>query len=199
MVPAPGHSLNAAKLRESLTHTLPNYMVPAFITVLSSLPLNSNGKLDRKALPAPEFTESGSGRVPRTHAEEVLCSLMMQVLGVPRTTPDDNFFALGGDSILAFQLVSRARKAGVIVSLRDVFEQPTIEALAGVSQARNQDVTAVAPDVGVGAMPPTPIMCWFLESGGTLHRFSQSIVLQVPANLERQRSCARFADDTRSS
>jgi amino acid adenylation domain-containing protein/non-ribosomal peptide synthase protein (TIGR01720 family) len=184
VVPATGHSLNTAELRDSLAHTLPNYMVPAFVTVLSSLPLNSNGKLDRKALPAPEFMEGGSGRMPRTHAEEVLCSLMMQVLGVPGATPDDNFFALGGDSILAFQLVSRARQAGVIVSLRDVFEQPTIEALAEVS--RSQGSAAAVPDVGVGPMPPTPIMCWFLESGGTLNRFSQSIVLQVPANLERQ-------------
>ncbi len=182
VVPAAGRNLNAADLREALAHTLPNYMVPAIITILSSLPLNSNGKLDRKALPAPEFMASGSGRAPRTHAEEVLCSIMTQVLGVPRTTPDDNFFALGGDSILAFQLVSRARQAGVIVSLRDVFEQPTIEALAGVS--RTQNTVAVA-DVGVGPMPPTPIMCWFLESGGTLNRFSQSIVLQVPANLKR--------------
>jgi amino acid adenylation domain-containing protein/non-ribosomal peptide synthase protein (TIGR01720 family) len=184
VVPAAGCSLNAAELRESLAHMLPNYMVPALITVLSSLPLNSNGKLDRKALPTPEFMGSGSGRAPRTHAEEVLCSLVMQVLGVPRVTPDDNFFALGGDSILAFQLVSRARKEGVIVSLRDVFEQPAIEALAGVSHG--QDVASAVPDVGVGPMPPTPIMCWFLESGGTLHRFSQSIVLQVPANLKRQ-------------
>src|SRR5579864_6169859 len=184
VVPAVGRSLNAAELRESLTHKLPNYMVPASITVLSSLPLNSNGKLDRKRLPAPQFMGSSSGRSPRTHAEEVLCSLMMQVLGIPHTTPDDNFFALGGDSILAFQLVSRARKAGLIVSLRDVFEQPTIEALAGVSRA--PDAAIAIPDVGVGAMPPTPIVCWFLESGGTLNRFSQSIVLQVPANLERQ-------------
>ncbi|HET9182772.1 MAG TPA: amino acid adenylation domain-containing protein [Candidatus Angelobacter sp.] len=184
VVPAPDHSLNTAELRESLAHTLPNYMVPAFITMLASLPLNSNGKLDRKALPAPEFAESNSGRIPRTHAEEVLCSLMVQVLGVPRATPDDNFFALGGDSILAFQLVSRARQAGIIVSLRDVFEQPTIESLAAVSQS--EEAAAAEADIGVGPMPPTPIMCWFLESGGTLDRFRQSIVLQVPANLGRQ-------------
>jgi amino acid adenylation domain-containing protein/non-ribosomal peptide synthase protein (TIGR01720 family) len=184
VVPASGQSLNADELRESLARVLPNYMVPAFITVLSSLPLNSNGKLDRKRLPAPELTRSGSGRRPRTHAEEVLCSLMMQVLGLSHVTPDDNFFALGGDSILAFQLVSRARRSGLVLSLRDVFEQPTIEALAGLS--RTQDAVAVVADVGVGPMPPTPIVCWFLESGGTLQSFSQSIVLQVPVNLERQ-------------
>ena len=183
-VPAADRSVNVAALRESLTQRLPNYMVPAAITILPSLPLNSNGKLDRKALPAPEFTGSGAGRSPRTHAEEILCSLVMEVLGIPGATPNDHFFALGGDSILAFQLVSRARRAGVIISLRDVFEQPTIEALAAVS--RSQDAVAVVPDIGVGAMPPTPIMCWFLESGGMLNRFSQSIVLQVPAKLERQ-------------
>jgi amino acid adenylation domain-containing protein/non-ribosomal peptide synthase protein (TIGR01720 family) len=184
VVPAPGHSLNATELRESLSSTLPSYMVPAFITILPSLPLNSNGKLDRKALPSPEVTESSSGRMPRTHAEEVLCSLMVQVLGAPRTTLDDNFFALGGDSILALQLVSRARQAGVIVNLRDVFEQETIESLAAVSQS--QDAAVVVPDDGVGPMPPTPMTCWFLEAGGTMHRFSQSIVLQVPANLEHK-------------
>jgi amino acid adenylation domain-containing protein/non-ribosomal peptide synthase protein (TIGR01720 family) len=184
VVPATGQSVNSAELREALARILPNYMVPAFITVLPSLPLNSNGKLDRKKLPAPEVTRSGSERRPRTHVEEVLCSLMMKVLNVSHITPDDNFFALGGDSILAFQLVSRARQAGLILSLRDVFEQPTIEALASISRA--QDVVAAVPDVGVGAMPPTPIMCWFLESGGTLNRFSQSIVLQVPANMERR-------------
>lgn len=184
VVPASGHSVNAAELRESLTHMLPNYMVPAFITVLASLPLNSNGKLDRKSLPAPEVTGSGPARPPRTGAEKILCSIMMQVLGLPSATPDDNFFALGGDSILAFQLVSRARQAGLIVSLRDVFEQATNEALAGVSRFE-QDAVAAAPDVGVGSMLPTPIMCWFLESGGTLQGFSQSIVLQVPASLKQ--------------
>jgi amino acid adenylation domain-containing protein/non-ribosomal peptide synthase protein (TIGR01720 family) len=184
VVPAPGHNLNAAELRESLSSTLPSYMVPAFITVIPSVPLNSNGKLDRRALPSPEVTESSSGRMPRTHAEEVLCSLMVQVLGVPRTTLDDNFFALGGDSILALQLVSRARQAGVIINLRDVFEQETIESLAAVSQS--QGAAVVVADDGVGPLPPTPMTCWFLEAGGTMHRFSQSIVLQVPANLEHQ-------------
>ena len=184
VVPASGHNLNADEVRESLGHKLPSYMVPAFIKVLPSLPLNSNGKLDRKKLPAPEITARASGRKPRTHSEEVLCSVMTQVLGVSHITPDDNFFALGGDSILAFQLVSRSRQAGLLLTLRDVFEQPTIEALAGISSA--QDAAAAVADVGVGPMPPTPIMCWFLESGGSLESFSQSIVLQVPANLERQ-------------
>ncbi|HEY6348112.1 MAG TPA: amino acid adenylation domain-containing protein [Candidatus Angelobacter sp.] len=185
VVPASGHSINTAELRESLSHMLPDYMLPAFITVLASLPLNSNGKLDRKGLPAPEFTGSGTHRAPRTHAEEILCSLLTQVLAVPQTAPEDNFFSLGGDSILAIQFVSRARQAGLIISLRDVFEQPTVEALAGVSRFA-EDAAAAASDVGVGAMPPTPIMCWFLDAGGRLHRFSQAVLLQVPADLSQE-------------
>ncbi|HZI58523.1 MAG TPA: amino acid adenylation domain-containing protein, partial [Verrucomicrobiae bacterium] len=185
VVPIVDYSTNTTELREKLSHMLPDYMLPAFITVLPSLPLNSNGKLDRKALPAPEFTGTGAGRAPGTRAEEILCSLLIQVLAVPHTAPDDNFFSLGGDSILAIQLVSRARQAGLIISLRDVFEQPTVESLAGVSRFV-EDAVETVPDVGVGPMLPTPIMCWFLESGGSLHRFTQSVLLQVPAALKHE-------------
>jgi amino acid adenylation domain-containing protein/non-ribosomal peptide synthase protein (TIGR01720 family) len=185
VVPALGHSIDTTELRTSLEHTLPEYMVPAFITIIPSLPLNSNGKLDRKALPMPELTGTGSRRAPRNHAEEILCSLLMEVLAAPCAAPDDNFFSLGGDSILAIQLVSRARQAGLIVSLRDLFEQPTIEALAAVSRL-SQDAEVAAPELGVGAMLPTPIMCWFLEAGGSLRGFSQSMVVQVPPDLKHQ-------------
>jgi amino acid adenylation domain-containing protein/thioester reductase-like protein/non-ribosomal peptide synthase protein (TIGR01720 family) len=183
VVPASGCSINKAELRESLARALPDYMVPAFITVLPSLPLNSNGKLDRSALPAPENTGTGTRRAPSTPAEKVLCSLATQVLGIPSAGLDDNFFALGGDSIMAMQMVSRARQAGLIVNLSDVFKQPTLQALAAASHPA-QAAAVAAPDVGVGAMPPTPILCWFLEQGGSLHRFSQSSLLQVPAGLE---------------
>jgi amino acid adenylation domain-containing protein/non-ribosomal peptide synthase protein (TIGR01720 family) len=185
VVPASGHSIDTTELREALKHTLPEYMVPAFITIIPSLPLNSNGKLDRKALPMPELTGTGSRRGPRNHAEQVLCSLLAEVLAAPDAAPDDNFFSLGGDSILAIQVVSRARQAGLTVTLRDLFEQPTIEALAAVARL-SQDAEVAAPEIGVGAILPTPIMCWFLGSGGTLHGFSQSMLLQVPADLKHQ-------------
>jgi amino acid adenylation domain-containing protein/non-ribosomal peptide synthase protein (TIGR01720 family) len=185
VVPAPGHSISTVELRQSLAHKLPDYMVPAFITVLTSLPLNSNGKLDRKALPAPEVSGTGAPRAPHTQAEEVFCSLLQQLLGVPQVTPNNNFFSLGGDSILAIQLVSRSRKAGLIVTVRDVFQQPSIEALAAVARFAQQTAGA-ALDIGVGPMPPTPIMGWFLEHGGSFHRFSQSMLLQIPADLKHE-------------
>jgi amino acid adenylation domain-containing protein/non-ribosomal peptide synthase protein (TIGR01720 family) len=185
VVPAPGQRVNAAELWKSLTLKLPDYMVPSFIKILPSLPRNSNGKLDRKALPAPEVTGTGARRAPRTRAEEVLCSLLQQLLAVPEIAPDNNFFSLGGDSILAIQLVSRARQAGLIVTLRDVFQQPDIESLAAVSHFAEKAAPATF-ESGVGTMPPTPIMCWFLEHGGSLHRFSQSMLLQVPADVKHE-------------
>ena len=185
VVPTPGHSIDTVELRQSLAHKLPDYMVPAFIKALTALPLNSNGKLDRKALPPPEVSGTGASCAPHTQAEEVLCSLLKQLLGIPQVAPNNNFFSLGGDSILAIQLVSRARQAGLIVILRDVFQQPSIEALAAVSRFAQQ-TGAAAFDIGVGSMLPTPIMCWFLEHGGSFHRFSQSMLLQIPPDLKHE-------------
>jgi amino acid adenylation domain-containing protein/non-ribosomal peptide synthase protein (TIGR01720 family) len=187
VVPASGSSINTAELRKSLALKLPDYMVPSFIKVLPSLPRNSNGKLDRKALPAPEVigTAMQASRGPRSRAEEILCSIVKQLLALPEIAPDNNFFSLGGDSILAIQLVSRARQAGLIVTLRQVFQQPNIEALAAISHFA-QKQSAAPLESGVGSMPPTPIMCWFLEHGGSLHRFSQSMLVQVPADVKHE-------------
>lgn len=185
VVSATARCVNAAELRKALSLKLPAYMVPSFIKVLPSLPLNSNGKLDRKALPAPEMTGTGARRAPRTRSEEILCSLLKDLLAVTDVSPKDNFFSLGGDSILAIQLVSRARQAGLIVSLRDVFQQSGIEALAAISHSAT-NAAAAPPEIGVGPMPATPIICWFLKHGGSLHRFSQSMLLQVPADLKSE-------------
>ena len=100
---------------------------------LERLPLTPNGKLDRRALPAPEFRPQVL-RAPRSAAEEVLCGLFAEVLGVGRVGIDDNFFALGGDSIVSIQLVSRARQAGLLITPRAVFQQQTVAALAAVAK-----------------------------------------------------------------
>nr|AGS49395.1 long-chain-fatty-acid--CoA ligase [uncultured bacterium esnapd4]QEO74981.1 omn6 [uncultured bacterium] len=164
--------------RVKLAKTLPDYLIPAAFVVLDELPLTANGKLDRAALPAPEFTGSGF-RAAGDDTEALLCTLFAEVLRVDRVGVDDGFFALGGDSIMAIQLVSRARRAGLRFTVRDVFEQQTVAALALVTQDARQPV---AQEPGTGDLPLLPIVHRFAERGGPIGHFSQSHLVQVPAD-----------------
>src|SRR6202035_262468 len=94
--------------------------------------------------------------------EELLCALFAEVLGRERVGIDDNFFALGGDSIVSIQLVSRARKAGLVITPRAVFQHKTVEALAGAAVLR-EETASTLPDIATGAFAPTPIMRWLGE------------------------------------
>src|ERR1700726_2406172 len=121
VVPRAGARLDASALRGHLSGRLPDYMVPWEYVVLDRLPLTPNGKLDRRALPAPAPRADALRRAPRTPQEEILCALFAEVLGLERVGIEENFFALGGDSIVSMQLVSRARNAGLLITPRAVF------------------------------------------------------------------------------
>ncbi|MCD7440503.1 amino acid adenylation domain-containing protein [Streptomyces lincolnensis] len=170
-------------LRAHLEQQLPHYMVPSFVVVLDDLPLTANGKLDRRALPAPDTGTDPASAAPRTEREKVLCGLFADVLGLAEVGVEDGFFDLGGDSIMSIQLVSRARRAGLELSVRDVFEQRTVAALAEVVTEAG-GVLAEEPGAGIGEVPLTPVKHWLLARTDDLDAFNMSAVLRVPAGLD---------------
>ncbi|MDX3784701.1 non-ribosomal peptide synthetase, partial [Streptomyces europaeiscabiei] len=177
-------------LRDHLRQSLPDYMVPSAFVMLESLPLTANGKLDRRALPAPDFTTAVSTREPATEQEHLLCTLFAEVLGLDRVGVDDNFFELGGDSISSIQLVARARAAGLAVSARDVFQCKSVAALAAVVGGVDAVVSVEPAGAGVGAVGLSPVVQWLRDRGGPVDGFNQSVVLRVPAALGLDRLTA---------
>lgn len=128
-----GYSVDIAVLRERISAELPDYMVPSAIAVIEKAPLNANGKVDRKALPEPEYVNAANYEAPQGEIEETLAKIWAAVLKVGRVGRHDNFFELGGDSILNLQIVTRARSAGWKLSPKQLFKHTTVAALARVA------------------------------------------------------------------
>ncbi|WP_083211115.1 non-ribosomal peptide synthetase [Mycolicibacterium porcinum] len=170
-------SADPAAARAALTERLPAYMVPTAVVVLDALPLTVNGKLDTRALPAPEYQDADQYRAPHDAVEQILAGIYAQVLGVERVGVDDSFFDLGGDSISSMQVVARARAAGLVCRPRDVLVEQTVARLAQVVSADGQDTVV---DEGVGPVVATPIMRWLHEIDGPVDEFNQTVVLQAP-------------------
>ncbi|SKH62683.1 D-alanine--poly(phosphoribitol) ligase, subunit 1 [Mycobacteroides abscessus subsp. bolletii] len=170
------------RLRNALANRVPGYMVPSAIVVLEALPLTVNGKLDIRALPAPEYQDAERYRAPADAIEETLAGIYAQVLGLDRVGVDDSFFDLGGDSILSMQVVARARACGVVCRPRDIFVEQTVARLAQVVGVVDEDSGSV--DEGVGPVTATPIMRWLRDVEGTgapTDQFNQTVVIQAPS------------------
>ncbi len=173
----------SAKLLAKLAVTLPDYMVPAILMVMDELPLNVNGKIDRQALPEPQQMAFTPGREPQGAEETLICKAVADLLGMERVGADDDFFALGGDSISAMGLGTAARRAGYLLRPRDIFAQRTPARMAQ-SMPPLATRTAVSQVKQQGAIAGLPILHWFNEHGGIDQRFAHGVWLQVPSALQ---------------
>ncbi|MFI6924026.1 amino acid adenylation domain-containing protein [Nonomuraea spiralis] len=178
---SPG-DLDPEAVRAHLVSRLPRHLVPAAVVALEALPTTPNGKIDRGALPDPDFGGRVSGREPVTEAERVLCELFAEVLGLDRVGADDGFFELGGDSISSMQLAARARRAGMAFTTRDVFEERTPERLARRAADPSSPEHDHAAADGVGEVAWTPVMR-LLGDGVAGAGFAQWVVVGAPSDL----------------
>ncbi|MFF1922169.1 amino acid adenylation domain-containing protein [Streptomyces sp. NPDC058221] len=168
VVPAPGHTPDPALLAAHVGDHLPAYMVPAVIQQVDALPLTSNGKVDRAALPKPAGPPARQGRSPRNALQEILAGLFADVLGVPRVGIDDSFFALGGQSLLATRLVGRVRTAlDTETEIRTLFENPTVAELA---TALEEDGRLPRPALVAQERPTTIPLSYAQQRLWFLHR-----------------------------
>ncbi|MGA4838434.1 amino acid adenylation domain-containing protein [Streptomyces sp. G45] len=186
--------VSVKELRAFAVSRLPEFMVPSAFVVLPGLPLTPNGKLDKAALPEPEFT-GGRYREPATAAERALAAVFAEVLGLERVGADDDFFAVGGDSIRSIQVVSRARALGVEVTPRQIFECRTVARLAEAAEASGAAVPVLAEidGGGVGFAPLLPVARYLLERDGGHRRFSMAMVVDLPLGIDEAGLTATLA------
>jgi amino acid adenylation domain-containing protein/non-ribosomal peptide synthase protein (TIGR01720 family) len=174
-------------LRAYLRERLPEHMVPAAFVFVPALPTLSNGKVDVRSLPAPDWRgvdRQGECASPRTTAEHKLTEIWSAVLGVERIGIHDNFFELGGDSILSIQVIARAKQAGLHLTPRQMFQHQTIADLAAVAGAVSAPA-APTPADATGPVPLTPIQRWFFEQESPEpHYYNMAVILQVRTEVD---------------
>ena len=185
-----GEVTSAEQLREHLKKKVPEYMVPTIIMELEAMPLTANGKLDRKALPAPDLERMVEWRAPRTPEEEILCGLFAEVLGVERVGLDDNFFDLGGHSLMATRLVSRIRSTlSVQLSIRDLFLTPTVGRLGpALKQKASAEWSMIRKAASTDRVPLSFAQkrLWFVDKlGGGSTEYNMPFALILKGELDR--------------
>ncbi|MGY8686713.1 MAG: condensation domain-containing protein, partial [Verrucomicrobiales bacterium] len=179
------------ELRQTLKLKVPDYMVPSGFVYLAEFPLTPNGKLDRKALTAPESDRPDLDSLyvaPTSEAEQVIARIWMEVLCGEQVGVDYNFFELGGDSILSIQIISKCRKAGYALSPKHLFDYQTVAELAHAAQTLDASVATVASALPTGPFSLTPIQSWFFEKDfeGADH-WNQAFLFDVSESLDTDR------------
>ncbi|MFE7296902.1 amino acid adenylation domain-containing protein [Streptomyces sp. NPDC057579] len=200
VVPERDRPADPAALRAAAARALPDYMVPAAFVVLETLPLTANGKIARTALPAPDLSAEGSGRPPAEGTERRVADLVAAVLGVPEVGADDDFFRLGGHSLLVARLVNRVRADfGAELSIREVFEHATVAGLAGLLSGR--PTGAARPPLVRRERPDRiPLSAaqrrmWFLDRlDGSSQTYTIPVVLRMTGTLDRDALRDAFGD-----
>ncbi|QIP05504.1 non-ribosomal peptide synthetase [Bradyrhizobium symbiodeficiens] len=182
-------ALNPDDLRETLARVLPAHMIPAYFVALAAIPLNANGKLDKSRLPEPRSSapqeESPAFIEPQSENERKIAAVWAAVLRLDRVGVDDNFFALGGDSILSIQVVANCRRAGINnLATRDLFEYPTVAALARCVDSR-VPIAATSVPRALDQFTLTPIQRWFFEQNfSEQHYWNQAFLFEIPSDLD---------------
>ncbi|HEY3919579.1 MAG TPA: amino acid adenylation domain-containing protein [Stellaceae bacterium] len=176
-------------LRRHLGEFLPDYMTPSVFVVLDQLPLGANGKRDRKALPTPRPGAPHAFIAPRSEAETTLCGIWAELTGRECVGINDNFFRIGGDSILSIQMASRAARAGLHLSVSDLFQHQTVAELAAVARRESGSHDEQGPVTG--RMPLAPIQRWFFDQHlAEPHHFNQALLLVPRVALDPDRLAA---------
>ncbi len=187
VVPRPQMTIGSTELRAYIKDLLPDYMVPQSFTILDALPLTANGKIDRQALPIPGDAATESGRAyvaPQGAVEEYLAQLWSQLLGREKIGRHDNFFDLGGDSILALRIVARAKEKGITLKPKQLFQYQTIAELVSILPSPEQSQASTAEQ----EVALTPIQHWFFRGNpAEPHHFNMSVMLEASQQLDPAR------------
>lgn len=196
VVPQKGVNITINELRELLAEKLPHYMIPSTFVMLEKLPLSANGKLDRQALPDPEKSNldlGGDFQKPASEIEEKLSKVWAEVLGLEKVGISDNFFALGGDSILSIQIVVKAREYGLNFNPRQLFKYQTISELAPFTDY--QQKTKAEQEQLEGKVPLAPIQIDFFEREiNEPNNYSQAVLIDIGKEIEpeKMKRCVEF-------
>ncbi|AJT40663.1 non-ribosomal peptide synthetase [Psychromicrobium lacuslunae] len=186
LLPVTGKNLDLAELKLWCQNQMPEYMIPSHLVVLEEFPLTANGKLDRRALPEPVLEASGEAQLAASasDAERVVSEQIADVLQLGTVGLDQDFFELGGDSILAISLLSALRRNGLHVTVTDIFGSRTTRGIAAA--ASQQQASPVGTDSGAGSFGGLPIVRWLGERSGRVDGFVQSVLFETPEALNAE-------------